>query len=82
MIVRLCGSKGAFEVLPEYQTRLDFNKLKREFKVVIETPQVLIIQDQFEVSCMKNGKLLIKKCINQVDAEQQAKKIYEVIRGQ
>ncbi len=77
MIVRLCGNKGAFEVLPEKRMSIDFTKLKKSFKVVIETPQVLIIQDKFEVSCMKNGKLLIKKCLEKADAEQQAMKIYE-----
>ena len=37
-----------------------FKKLKEKFKVIAETPQLIIIKDEFDVTCYKTGKLLIK----------------------
>ena len=77
MIVRVCATKGAFEVLPEKKMSLDFGKLKERFQILIETPMVLIVKDNFEVSCKKNGNLIIKYCPLREDAEKQALRIYE-----
>ena len=78
MIVRVCATKGAFEVLPEKKMSLNFVALKKKFVILIETPLVIIMKDTFEVSCKKNGILLVKHCDNAKDAEEQARKIYEV----
>ncbi len=78
MIVRVCATKGAFEVLPEKKMLLNFDALKKRFTIIIETPFVLIMKDAFEVNCKKNGILLVKHCENAKDAEEQAEKIYEV----
>ena len=77
MIVRRCSSKGAFEALPEKQVRIDLVSLKKKFSVLVETPVLVIIKDQFEVSVFRDGKLLIKQCDSQEKAEEQAKRIYE-----
>ncbi len=79
MIVRVCSTKGAFEVLPEQKMDLDFAKLKKHFQPILETPLVLIVKDEFEVSCKKNGNLIIKQCKELVHAEAQAKRIYGVL---
>lgn len=82
MIVRKCSTKGAFEALPENNKQLDLDKIranKLKFKIIADTPFVIIIQDKFEVSCFKNGKLLIKNCNKKEDAEKQAKKIYKIL---
>lgn len=76
MIVRVCATKGAFEVLPEKKMSLNFDALKKKFIIIIETPLVLIMRDMFEVNCKKNGILLVKHCENPKDAEEQAKRIY------
>lgn len=85
MIIRKCSTKGAFEALPENNRQLDLNKLrnlaklKNQIKIIADTPFVIIIQDKFEVSCFKNGKLLIKNCNKKEDAEKQAKKLYKLL---
>lgn len=84
MIIRKCSTKGAFEALPENNKQLDLEKIrnkKNKFKIIADTPFVIIIQDKFEVSCFKNGKLLIKNCNNKEDAEKQAKKIYKILES-
>ena len=79
MIVRLCGSGGAFEALPEKQLKLDLKKIGKKLEVVIETPVLVIVKDRFEVSIFRSGKLLIKNCKVLQDAEKQAEKIYAVL---
>ena len=77
MIVRLCSSGGAYEVIPDKQLKINLSKLKDKFEIVVETPSVVIIKDKFEVSIFKNGKLLIKRCNDKEKAEEQAKTIYQ-----
>ncbi len=79
MIVRLCDTKGAYEALPEKEMKVNLKELKKKFTVLIETPILVIIKDSFEVSVFKNGRLLIKDCKLQERAEEQAKKVYEVL---
>lgn len=80
MIVRKCSTKGAFEALPENHKQLDLEKIRKsKFKIIADTPFVVIIQDKFEVSCFKNGKLLIKSCKNIKNAEKQAEKLYKLL---
>ena len=76
MIVRVCSTRGAFEVLPEQKMDLDFGKLKQRFQALIETPMVLIVKDAYEVSCKKNGNLIVKRCETSAGAEEQARRIY------
>lgn len=77
MIVRLCGSGGAYEAFPERSVKLDLKDVARSFKVVIQTPILLIVKDTFEVSIFKNGRLLIKNCSSLEKAEEQASKVYK-----
>lgn len=77
--MRVCATKGAFDVLPEMKMDLDFVKLKQHFQPIIETPMVVIVKDKYEVSCKKNGNLIIKRCETAAHAEAQAKRIYQVV---
>lgn len=80
MIVRLCDTKGAYEALPEKQMKVDLSRLKNKFNIVIESPVIVIIKDEFEVSIFRNGKLLIKNCKSQEKAEEQARKVYAKLK--
>ncbi len=79
MIVRMCDSKGAFEAFPEKQIKLDLKNITKIFEVIIETPVLIIIKDKFEVSIFRDGKLLIKNCKSLEEAEEQARRVYELI---
>ncbi len=71
-----CKSRGAYITRPNGKQELDLEKVRKNFKVIADTPVVTIIQDKFKVSCYKNGKLLIE-CDNEKDAEEQAGRIYK-----
>ncbi len=79
MIVRKCSTKGAFEAFPEKDKFLDLKKLRTSYKLVADTPFLIIIKDKFEVTCFKTGRLLIKNCPTREEAEKQAVKIYRML---
>ena len=77
MIIRKCKTKGAYEAIPEKPTILDLNKLKNKFEVVADLPILLIVKcKNIEVTCYKNGKLLMKTDSEKV-AEEITKEIYK-----
>lgn len=76
MIIRKCKTKGAYEAIPDNNMNLDFNKL-RKFEIITELPILIIIKcENVDVTCYKNGKLLMK-----IDDENKAKEIAEKIYG-
>jgi|GEM_PF-2118119 len=78
MIVRRCTTKGAFEALPERNIQLDLKKLKTKYIAIADLPILIIIKyKEYEITCYKNGKLIIRNCIVKEDAEKVANKIYE-----
>lgn len=77
MIVKKCSARGGFEAIPEKQINLNLNKLKSKYEVIADLPILILIKcGNYEVTCYKNGKLLIKKCTNDKDAEKIANEIY------
>ena len=78
MIIRRCSTKGAFEAIPEKNIQLNLAKLKEKYKVIAEIPILVLIKyADYEITCYKNGKLLIRKCNDQEEALKIAEKIYE-----
>ena len=76
MIIRRCASKGAFEAIPEKPVSLDLNKIKSKYKVIADLPILIIIKYRdFEVTCFKNGKLMIKNCDSREKAEEVVREI-------
>ena len=74
MIIRRCSTKGAFEVIPE--VHLKFNDLKKRFKVNFEIPNLIMFDySTYSISCYKSGKILIKNC----NSEEEANEIVEVL---
>jgi hypothetical protein len=78
MQIKPCKTKGALEVIPEKNIQLKLNKLKSKYVIIAELPILTMLKFQnSEVTCYKNGKLIIRKCDSIKDAERIAKKIYE-----
>jgi len=74
MIIRRCSTKGAFEVIPEVP--LKFDDIKKRFKISFEIPNLLMFDyKKYSISCYKSGKILIKNC----NSEQEAEEIVEVL---
>ena len=79
MIVRRCETKGAFEVIPDERVTLNLKKLSLKFKTISLLPMLVMINvDDCIVTCYKNGKLLIRNCENEKEAEEAAKNIYSI----
>ena len=78
MIVRRCSTRGAFEALPEKNIQLNLTKIKSKYETIADLPILVLIKcGNYEVTCYKNGKLLIRKCDIKEEAEKIAEKIYE-----
>lgn len=78
MIVRRCSTRGAFEAIPEKNMQLNLSKIKSKYETIADLPILVLIKyDDYEVTCYKNGKLIIRKCDVKEQAEKIAEKIYE-----
>ena len=78
MIVRRCSTKGAFEAIPERSMNLNLDKIKSKYETIADLPILIIIKyENYEVTCYKNGKLVIRKCEIKEEAEKISEKIYE-----
>ena len=71
-----CKTKAAYSTRLKFQKyRLDLKKLAKEFKIVIETPVVIVLKiDDVELTVHNYGELLFRNCDDidkmQVIAEQ------------
>ena len=76
MIIKRCSSKGAFQAIPEKPAKLDLDRIKSKYEVLADLPILIIIRlRNFEVTCFKNGKLMIKNC----DSKEKAEEVVEEI---
>ncbi len=81
--IKRCKTKAVFEVNPHKKMKLDFEKLKKKFKVIADTPMILIISVQVdgndeEVIIYENGSLMFKTLNNTEKVDEVCKKIYGV----
>ncbi len=78
MIIRRCRTKGALEAIPERNIQLNLEKISGKFEVISVLPILVIVKiNSYIITCYKNGKLVIRNCNNEVEAEKIAEKIYE-----
>ena len=78
MIIRRCATRGAFEAVPEKPMKLDLDKIKNKYETIADLPVLIIIKcENYEVTCYKNGKIMIKGC----DSKDKASDIVEEILG-
>ena len=81
MIIRRCKTRGAFESIPEKNIQLNLDKIKIKYKPSVDLPILIMIRvDDSDVTCYKNGKLLIRDCDTEEEAKKVAEKIYEVAK--
>ena len=77
MIIRRCSTKGAFEVIPDNSKSLNFDKIKKNFKLTFEIPMLIMFNYKtYSITCYKNGKTLIKNCKSEEEANELAGLIY------
>jgi len=73
-----CKTKAAYSAKLKKQGRLNLDKIKETFEVVLETPILLVIKvEGVEVIVHGYGELLFKKCEDVEKMKYLAEKIYE-----
>jgi len=78
-VIKRCSSKGAFEVISD--KKIAFNKIKEKFKLIAETPVLILVKFKgCDISCFKTGKLLIKGCGDKDKAEKIVKEFYSILK--
>jgi len=74
-ILKLCKSKDSYTV--KKNTKLDLNKLSKEFKTIVKTPILLIIKvDDHEVIVHNHGELKFKDLKDEEKIKKIARRIY------
>ena len=76
--VEKCKTKAAISVKPVRRTKLDLGKIRKNFKVVLDTSLLLVIKEGDEIIVHGYGDLLFKTWTDKDKITRIAKKIYEV----
>jgi len=78
-ILGKCKTRAAYSAKLRKPGKLDLEKIKRKFEVVLETPILLVIKGEgIEVIVHQYGELVFKKCDYMELMERIAKEIYEI----
>ncbi len=60
LIIKKCKDKGGYSVKQEPSKNLSLSKIKKHFKILAETPIILVLKDKFEVIVHDYGELIFK----------------------
>tara|TARA_Y100000310_G_C20359584_1_gene658323 strand:+ start:412 stop:687 length:276 start_codon:yes stop_codon:yes gene_type:complete len=72
-----CKTKATYSAKLKKQEKIDLNKIKKKYEVVLETPILLVIKiKDLEVIVHQYGELLFKRCEDLELMEELAKEIY------
>lgn len=75
--IKECKTKAGYTVKPKKNLKLDFAKIKKNFKVTFDSPIALVIQEgDLEIVIHKYGELLVKKSKDLKAIENIARRIY------
>ncbi|MBU0461360.1 MAG: hypothetical protein KJ574_02110 [Nanoarchaeota archaeon] len=73
-----CKTKAVMSVKPKKNMQLNLDKIRKNFKVILDTPILLVIKEEDEIIVHGYGELLFKTFTDEKKIERIAKKIYEV----
>ncbi|MEA3430475.1 MAG: hypothetical protein U9R08_04335 [Nanoarchaeota archaeon] len=77
--IKPCKTKAAFSVKPDQKLRLDFNKIKERFEVILDNPIALVIKIKgVEIVVHDYGEMLFKTLKNVQQITEIVDEIYEV----
>ncbi len=75
-----CKTKAGYSAKPIGKVRLDLSRIKDKFKVVADTPIVLVIDEGGEIIIHNHGEIMFKEHKDMKDMEDIAKRIYSAGR--
>ena len=74
-----CKSRAGFSAKLQQQGKLNLDTIKKQFRVLLETPILLVVEvEGMEILVHKYGELLFKNGTDIMLMETVAKEIYEV----
>ena len=74
-----CKTKAAYSAKLKQKGKLDLDKIQNKFKVVMETPILIVVKTKAgEVIVHSHGELLFKKCEDIELMKKISKNIYKV----
>jgi len=77
-IVEECKEKGGLSAKPKNPIHLDLKKISAQYKTLLETPILIVIEEQGEIVVHNYGELLFKDLKDENKIRTIAQKIYEV----
>ncbi|MBU1111252.1 MAG: hypothetical protein ABIG93_05625 [archaeon] len=78
-ILSKCKTKAAYSAKLKKPGKLNLNKIKKKFEVVMDTEIVLVLKvDGVELICHAYGELLFKNCDDLTLMEKIAEKVYSM----
>ncbi|MFH1636827.1 MAG: hypothetical protein ABIB71_00200 [Candidatus Woesearchaeota archaeon] len=73
-----CKDKGAFSAKLENPRKLNFNKLRKKYKAIADTPIVMVIKaGSFDIVVHRHGELIFKNDGDKEEMREIAGEIYE-----
>lgn len=83
--VKLCSDKAAYEARLKRQTSFNLLHVKQLFEsagnyqILVDTPHILILKNpkEVEVTFSKDGRIIIKKAADKMEAEKVAQEIFQ-----
>jgi len=77
--VKFCKTKAAYSAKPTKNIKLNFDKIRKEMKILVDTPIVLISEEEGEEIIIHSyGELVFKNCKDNEKISRISKKIYEL----
>ncbi|MFC1753912.1 hypothetical protein ACFL96_11075 [Thermoproteota archaeon] len=73
-----CKTKAATAVKPVKKIKLDLDKIRKNFEIVLDTDILLVIRKEDEIIIHNYGELLFKTMTDEDKIRKIARKIYEV----
>ena len=78
--IKACKTKAACSVKPLRKTALNLEKIKSRFKTLVDTPILIVIEEQnHEIIVHSHGELLFKDLKDEKEITKIANKIYDIL---
>jgi len=74
--IKPCKTRAAVSVKPKNKVNLNLNNIKKEFKVSVKTPILLVLDFEGGIIVHKYGEIVFKKLKDEKKVRKIAKRIY------
>lgn len=87
LLVKLCSDKATFEAIPQRRVLFNMNRVRqvfeasKSFKILVYTPHIIVLRSREgrEITFSEDGRMLLKKILNEDEARALAYGVLEVV---